>query len=149
MATAINTENNITKGIKLAQNKYYKAALDLFEESHYMERNYVAMSYYALSLAAVKKDFKNAMLICSKAAKEDFSNPVIYLNAARIYLLQGRKDLAVKALRKGLAIDSTNKALVKEITGLGTRRKPFIGFLSRDNIINTLVGSVTYKLGRH
>ena len=144
----MDTKNDVTRGIKLAQGKYFKAALNLFEGAVYMDKNHTAMSYYALSLAAAKKDFKNAIIICARSMKEDFSNPIIYLNTARIYMLQGRKDLAVKTLRKGLVIDHTNRALIKEIQRFGTRRKPFIGFLSRDNIINTLIGSATYKFSR-
>lgn len=151
----MDTENVITRGIKLAQKGDFEEALGIFEEAlkicegiDYLDANQAAKSYYALSLATVRQEFRRSINICSEAAINDYHNPVIYLNASKIYRLYGKRNMAVKALRKGLRIDNTNMVLIKELEGLGARRRPFIGFLSRNNVINTLIGAATYKFGK-
>ncbi len=136
------------KAIDLAEKCRYAEALKLFEVGDSYREEPVATSYYALCVAAVREDYDEALELCAHAAKRELYNPVIYLNAGRIFLAKGRKDLAVKAFTKGLRIDRKHPAILRQIRMLGVRRRPPLPFLPRGNPINKYLGLISYRLGR-
>ena len=134
------------EAINLAKKGDYKEALKAFDTDKSYAEDGLALSYYALSLAAVKKDYNTAIKACVAAAKIDHFNVHIYLNAGKVYLLAGKKEQAIKTLQKGLRIDPTNQHILKQLKTLGSRQKPFFPFLSRGSVLNVVAGKIAHSL---
>jgi Flp pilus assembly protein TadD len=97
-------------------------------------------SLLGLSIAYVERDFEGARTLCESAAKQEFFNPEVYLNLARVYLVFGRRSEALRYLRRGQMIDPGNERIQHEMRGLGRRRTPILPFLPRRHPINRALG---------
>ena len=85
---------------------------------------------------------------CIIAAETELNNPEVFLILARACLIMSRRKMALKAISQGLAIDTDYKKLQNLRRTLGVRREPVLGFLSRDNFMNIILGRLSYKLGQ-
>lgn len=135
----------IDKGIELVGEGLHKEALDVFEEKLAFTKDPTAMSYYALCLAVVERNFEHALSLSMMAIKRDDKNPVMYLNLGRIFIRNGQKTLALRVFMRGLRLDRRHEELIKEIKTVGIRREPVFNFLSRGNIVNRIFGRLTYS----
>jgi len=97
-------------------------------------------SLLGLSVAYVERDFTRARTLCESAAKQEFFNPDVYLNLARVYLVFGRRSEALRYLRRGQMIDPGNESIRLEMRELGSRRTPIVPFLPRGHPINRALG---------
>ncbi|MBW2268237.1 MAG: tetratricopeptide repeat protein [Deltaproteobacteria bacterium] len=97
-------------------------------------------SYYGLCLGLAEKRFDKALELCRSAAKEEFFNPLLYHNLARVHLAFGFKAEALRYLRRGLMIDPECVAITGELERLGQRRRPALGFLRRQHPFNRWLG---------
>ena len=91
-------------------------------------------------MALVERRFDRALELCRSAAKEEFFNPELYHNLARVHLAFGFKAEAIRYLRRGLMIDPECQAICSELRQLGVRRRPVLGFLRRQNTLNRWFG---------
>jgi tetratricopeptide (TPR) repeat protein len=103
-------------------------------------------SYYGLCLGLAERRFDKALELCRSAAKEEFFNPLLYHNLARVHLAFGFKSEALRYLRRGLMIDPECDAIAGELEGLGVRRRPALRFLRRKNPINRWLGRLRNRL---
>lgn len=138
---------SIEKGIYLAKNRRFEDAIKVFEEGLCFTQHSIAMSYYALCIAEVEGNYDKAVSLCLMAAQREFYHPDVYLNLGKIFLLNGKKSVAVKSFKKGLHLDKTHAELVSLIKKLGVRRKPIIPFLPRHNFVNRLLGKLSHRWG--
>ena len=90
----------------------------------------------------VDRRFDKALSLCRSAAKEEFFNPALYHNLARVHLAFGFKAEGVRYLRRGLMIDPGNAALAEDLRVLGIRRAPAMPFLSRRHVLNRWLGAL-------
>ena len=104
-----------------------------------------ALSLYSLTLAHQNR-LKEAIDTCRLAIKRDPGNATARLHMAKIYLLADSRRRAVDELQKGLAASPKNPELLALQRELGTRRKPVIGFLSRNNPLNVKLGKARAQL---
>jgi tetratricopeptide (TPR) repeat protein len=141
---------------KLLSRKNNREALKILREAveEYPEDPLI-VSYYGYLTAVVDKKYAKGTNICKKAMERlDLAFPPItrsshaalYLNLGRTYLAGGEKKAALAAFNNGLKIDGANHDLLWEIKKLGTRKKPPLQFLSRDNPINKYIGLLLAKL---
>ncbi|BAZ93381.1 hypothetical protein TspCOW1_16790 [Thiohalobacter sp. COW1] len=88
-----------------------------------------------------------ALNLCRSAARaERYDGDVHeYLAKAELHL-QHRKQ-ACEAIVRGLRADRTHAGLRQLRRQMGIRRPPVLGFLSRDNPLNRLIGRLTYRRG--
>jgi len=133
---------SVEDAVMLARDGKLSDALRIFDEDLLFTLSPVAMSYYALCLAAMEGSYDKAMSLCLTAAEKEFYNPEIYHNLGKIFLLNGQKTLAIKAFRKGIKFDGGNHTLIEEIKRLGLRRRPIISFLPRGNFVNRILGRI-------
>jgi predicted Zn-dependent protease len=106
-------------------------------------------SSYALALALVRGQFLGAVELARAAVRQEFYNPDLYLNLARIYLAFDFKADAIRFLRRGLMVDPENNAVQRRLADLGIRRRPPIRFLPRNHAINRFLGRMQARvLGR-
>jgi len=100
-------------------------------------------SFHGLMLVYAGQS-KGIELCRSASASECFDGDVFY-NLARAELELNHRRQAVLALRRGLSFDSTHPDLLRLRKRLGVRRGLVIPFLGRDNILNKLLGKLTYQ----
>jgi len=99
-------------------------------------------SYYGLCLALAERRFDKALELCRSAAKEEFFNPLLYHNLARVHLSFGFKAEGIRYLRRGLMIDPGNELIAASLKDLGVRRRPPLRFLSRRHRLNRWLGGL-------
>jgi tetratricopeptide (TPR) repeat protein len=97
-------------------------------------------SFFGLCLGLGERRFDRALELCRSAAKEEFFNPALYHNLARLHLAFGFKAEGLRYLRRGLMIDPQNAPILAEMRALGVRRRPVLGFLRRGHLINRWMG---------
>jgi len=134
----------------LKTRRLQEASAMLFEVCERFTRNgervpATALSLYSLTLAHQNR-LKEAIDTCRLAIKRDPENATARLHMARIYLLADSRRRAVEELSRGLLLSPKNPELLALQRELGTRRKPVIGFLSRDNPVNVKLGKARSQL---
>ena len=67
------------------------------------------------------------------------------LSAATAELKLRHRKRACSAVKLGLKLDPRDTDLIGLRTRMGSRRKPCLQFLSRDNLLNKWLGRVTYQ----
>ena len=104
-------------------------------------------SFYGLALAIVERRFAEAAELCNSSLKQEFFNPDLYLNAARVYLEFGFKADAIRCLRRGRMIDPSHREITSLLRELGQRRGPVLRFLPRTHRLNVWLGHARHRLG--
>jgi len=107
-----------------------------------------ALEYFraANRLDPTSPRFDKALDLCRSAAKEEFFNPALYHNLARVHLAFGFKAEGIRYLRRGLMIDPENAPIMADLKVLGVRRLPPLRFLSRRHMLNRWLGAVRRHL---
>ncbi|MEL7060492.1 MAG: hypothetical protein AAGN46_10740 [Acidobacteriota bacterium] len=104
-------------------------------------------SYLGFGLARHRRQIPKGIRLCRQAIRLEFYQPENYLNLARTCLLSERyRREAVAAVRDGLKIDPGHAELLALQARLGARRQPVLGFLSRRNLLNRLLGWLRHQL---
>jgi tetratricopeptide (TPR) repeat protein len=141
---------------ELLKGKNKRSAFRLLSEAveHHPEDPFI-LSYYGCLDAIANKNFREGIDACLLAIEtlkkkvpfsEDFLFPVFYLNLGRAYIAAGKKQEAMDAFNKGLAVDGQNKDILWEVRKLGVRRVPPVPFLKRSNPINRYIGLMLHAL---
>jgi len=98
-------------------------------------------SYYGLAIGLARGRYHEALDLCQSAVKQEFFNPDLYLNVARLNLCFGFKAEALRYLRRARMIDPANPS-IRELYGeLGFRSQPVLRFLPRRHVLNRWLGS--------
>jgi tetratricopeptide (TPR) repeat protein len=138
---AFTAEEHYRRGRELMEQDREAEALAEFRTAHNLDRaNPRYRSFFGLMLALVERRFDRALELCRSSAKEEFFNPELYHNLARVHLAFGFKAEAIRYLRRGLMIDPGHAPMTHDLERLGTRRRPFLGFLPRRHPMNRLLG---------
>ncbi|HTP64157.1 MAG TPA: tetratricopeptide repeat protein [Geobacteraceae bacterium] len=139
------TEELFAKGVMAVDRGNWLVALSCFEKIVQEDGRTASLSYFAVCIARERGLFNTAEALCREAIEKDAENPLHYLNLGRVFLYQGRKMEAIGTFREGLHF-SADKRLIDELNRLGTRKKPVVPFLGRDNPINKYLGILMTKL---
>jgi tetratricopeptide (TPR) repeat protein len=143
MQGSVTAEESYRRGRDLLARSELDAALGHFRTAHQIDRASPRYrSFYGLGLALVERRFDRALELCRSAAKEEFFNPELYHNLARVHLAFGFKAEAIRYLRRGLMIDPGSSAMLADLHELGLRRRPVLGFLPRRHPVNRLLGRI-------
>ena len=136
-------------GCSLYEGGNPEAALEPLREAfEHASNNARVRSYYGLCLGLVERRFETSVELCQSAAQQEFFNPDLYLNLARLHLGFGFKVEGVRYLRRGLMIDPGNLAILAMLQKLGDRRAPVLGFLPRAHPVNRWLGSMRFRMAR-
>jgi tetratricopeptide (TPR) repeat protein len=98
------------------------------------------LSYYGLTLAILKRKYREAVELCQKAIKQQFLDPYHYVNLAKVYVAMEQRKKAIQTLESALAQMPRNKVVIAYWKTIGLRGRPPIPFLSRDNPLNKALG---------
>ncbi|MEJ2142773.1 MAG: hypothetical protein P8Y24_10555 [Gammaproteobacteria bacterium] len=83
---------------------------------------------------------------CLKAAEEENLHTDVFYNLGYVASKYGKREMALKAIAQGRAIDPYDTQLIHLRRALGLRRKPVLGFLSRKNLLNIILGKISYLI---
>ena len=141
MHASFTAEEHYRRGRDLLRDGKEREAFDHFRTSYHLDpANPRYRSHYGLGLALAERRFDRALELCRSAAKEEFFNPELYHNLARVHLAFGFKAEAIRYLRRGLMIDPGNSPMVDDLRCLGLRQAPVLAFLPRRHPMNRLLG---------
>jgi tetratricopeptide (TPR) repeat protein len=114
------------RGRALFESGRHEAALPLLRSAHASAGHDARIrSWYGLCLGLVERRFEEAVSFCLSAAKQEFFNPDLYWNLARLHLGFGFKAEGVRFLRRGLMIDPAHGAIRAALQDLGTELRRF------------------------
>jgi tetratricopeptide (TPR) repeat protein len=141
MRATFTAEDEYRRGRELLDGGRYSEALECFRSAHRLDpRSAVYRSFLGVAIAASERRFHHALELCRSAAKEEFFNPELYHNLARVHIAFGFKSEAIRYLRRGLMIDPGHVALNEALARLGRRRRPVLDFLPRRHPVNRVLG---------
>ncbi|HVH07938.1 MAG TPA: hypothetical protein VNE71_18240, partial [Myxococcota bacterium] len=90
MDATFTAEEQYRRGRALLAEDRHPDALECFRSAHQIDRaNPRYRSFYGLGLALVERRFEKALELCRSAAKEEFFNPELYHNLARVHMAFG------------------------------------------------------------
>jgi tetratricopeptide (TPR) repeat protein len=146
MDATFTAEEQFRRGKALLGEGRHAEALECFRCAHQVDRaNPRYRSHFGLGLALVERRFDRALELCRSAAKEEFFNPELYHNLARVHMAFGYKSEAIRYLRRGLMIDPGHRALAEELEQLGRRQLPVLQFLPRNHPVNRWLGRLRHR----
>lgn len=141
MDSSSTADEHFHRGVIAMDNESIDSALEHFRAAQRLEPTSPRYrSFYGLCLAIGERRFDQALELCRSAAKEEFFNPALYRNLARVHLTFGFKAEGVRYLRRGLMIDPANEEIIRDLQELGVRRRPSLGFLPRGHLVNRWLG---------
>jgi tetratricopeptide (TPR) repeat protein len=105
-------------------------------------------SYYGLTLGLARRRYQEALDLCQSAVKQEFFNPELYVNVARLNLAFGFKAESLRYLRRARMIDPGNAAINRMLDELGPRATPVLSFLPRRHLVNRWLGNARYALSQ-
>jgi tetratricopeptide (TPR) repeat protein len=145
------TKPTIEQAINVARHEDYLRALNMFVEvygdgvpSVKNPKDAAGLSFFALTVALVKRDFRNAIEICKRAINLEFYNGDHHANLSRIYLAAGNRKKAVETADAGLKVVPDHEYLMEVRKELGVRARPAVPVLSRTNPINISLGQARH-----
>jgi len=134
------------EGLKQLKEEELLAALAAFrlaiKNSIDDEYSSLYASYHGLVNARLGNP--NGLRQCRLAAHFEEHHAEVFLNLARVEILEGNRNRALDALRSGLRLDPAHTDLRQMRNELGVRRRPCIGWLNRENRVNQALGKLTH-----
>ncbi len=105
-------------------------------------------AYCGYGVARFERKLEEGLKLCTHAVRAAPSDSHGFYNLARVHLLRGDRRRAVKALKQGAALNPGHRALRELQMGIGTRARPVLKFLSRDNVLNVWLGRARARFRR-
>lgn len=135
-------------GLAFYQKKQWKTAARHFGQAeqragHDDVHMHLYMSYQGL--CQVLSGDISGLNLCRYAASMETLQATVLQNLAIAELKLRHRKRACSAIRLGLRLDSKHAGLIKLRTRIGVRRKPYLQFLSRDNLLNKWLGRITHQ----
>ncbi len=147
MDASCSAEEHFRRGDAALEAKDHVRALEHFRAANRLDPTSPRYrSYFGLCLGLAERRFDRALDLCRSAAKEEFFNPALYHNLARVHLAFGFKAEGIRYLRRGLMIDPENAPIAADLQVLGIRRSPLLRFLSRRHALNRWLGALRRHL---
>jgi tetratricopeptide (TPR) repeat protein len=97
-------------------------------------------------IAKQRGQLTRAFELCRGAIEHDPDNPLHYLYLGKVYLLTGNTYEALQAFRRGRTLGNCPE-IERMLESIGTRKRPAIPLLSRDNLLNKYLGIILGRLG--
>ena len=147
MSPKSNAEELFWRGQRLLEAGHNRDALRNLRASYEIDPDSPqCSSYLGLAVALAEKQFRNGEKLCYHAIRREFYRADFYFNLGRVFLAAGRKEEAVRAMKKGLQMDRTHDSIKEALSHLGFRKRPFIRFLPRDHFLNRGFGMIRTQL---
>ncbi|MGA7800720.1 MAG: hypothetical protein WCC36_07900 [Gammaproteobacteria bacterium] len=103
-------------------------------------------AYHGLGLVLIGD--LSGLNLCRRAASDERHDAEVFACQARAELQLNHRRRAWEALCRGLHLEPAHPALRRLRLQMGVRRSPLVPFLSRDHVVNRILGRLTYRHGR-
>lgn len=135
------------EGIYRWKNENLEEALRCFQRAHELNPKDPHIASY-LGLVLVNSGIHDrGFQLCREALKKKPLDEEVIFNLGQAYLMSSRRNEARLTFLRGARICDDKQRFLGELIRMGIRRKPIIGFLSRDNHLNRWLGKLTYRPG--
>jgi len=132
--------------VDLTENRVNEAIENLREAYSLAPQSASIRPFLGLALARGAGPFSEARELCEGAAKQEFFNPELYLNLAKVFLRFDRRSEALRYLRRGAMIDPGHEPIHQMIASLGNRKLPIVPFLPRRHPVNRALGTARSRV---
>lgn len=143
--------NDFSEGVKFFAVGNYDVAIEFFTEVANLvgpaDPNYNVYRSW-LGLAQAMQGQTGGLVLCRLAAKEEAHQGDVFFNLARAEFRIGDADKALRALEQGRRVSPGHAGISDMLARRNRRRDPAIPFLSRNNVLNKLIGKLTWKLAK-
>jgi tetratricopeptide (TPR) repeat protein len=147
MDTTFTAQEYFERGRMLLEEGQEAAAFEHFRTAHQIDpASPRYRSYYGLGLALVQRRFDRALELCRSASKEEFFNPELYHNLARVHLSFGFRAEGIRYLRRALMLEPAHEPTLAELRRLGVRLPPVLRFLPRRHLLNRWLGQLRSRI---
>ena len=136
------------EGLAAWKQRKIEKALHYFQKAHDIDPKEALFASY-LGVTLVKAGILGrGFELCKLAVrKRPFNGDVLY-NLGQAYVFANNRAQARKAFLLGAKSSRDGEPFLDALLHMGVRRKPLIGFLSRDHLLNRWLGKLTYRPGR-
>ncbi len=135
----------VKKGITAADRGNTLDALLHFENAARLGSTPTLNAYLGYCMARERQQFKEAIGLCHQALAMEPEQAIHYLNLGRVFLVAGKKQLAIETFRQGLKRER-HHLILEELKALGIRRRPVVPALSRSHPVNRYLGRAFSRL---
>jgi tetratricopeptide (TPR) repeat protein len=136
------------KGISWWNKKRFDNALHCLQRAYELQPDNPFIQSY-LGLARVKmRAIDEGLELCRHALRRKPFQDDLVFNMGQAYLMAGNRAEARKTFLLGAKGCDNHQRFLNALKDMGVRRKPVIGFLSRDHLINRWLGKLTYRAGK-
>jgi tetratricopeptide (TPR) repeat protein len=143
--------NDFREGMQFFEVGNYDVALEFFTEvANLVGRDDGQYNVYRswLGLTQAMQGQRGGLVLCRLAAKEEAREGEVFFNLARAEFRIGDVDKALRALEQGHRVSPDHTGIHDMLARLDRRRDPAIPFLSRNNVLNRLIGKLTWRMAR-
>ena len=106
----------------------------------------VVYSFLGYGVARFQGKLREGIKLCEHSLKIQYYEADNHWNLARCQALAGERQTAHQTIDHGLKLDPGHEGLLATKKELGVRRKPVLGFLSRDNPVNVWLGRMRHSI---
>lgn len=141
-------EQLFKEGLAAWRQRKIEKALRYFQKAHDIDPDEALFASY-LGVTLVKAGiFGRGLELCKLAVRRRPFNGDLLYNLGQAYLFANNRAEARKAFLLGAKSSMDGKPFLNALLQMGVRRKPVIGFLSRDHFLNRWLGKLTYRPDR-
>lgn len=130
----------------IEEGRHQEAEMFLRQALERVPDNKECQSYIAVCLAG-KRKYVSAEKLAKNVIRNNPFDAIAYYALGRVNLLGSRRGSAFHNLAKARHLASGDNDLEHEVERLDPRRKPVIGWLSRNNILNRMLGRLRANVG--
>ena len=105
----------------------------------------IVYSFFGYGVARYQGNTREGIKLCEHALKIQYYEADNHWNLARIQAFSGDRLAAFQTISRGLKLDPGHEGLIGSQKEIGVRRKPMLGFLSRDNPLNIWLGRLRHS----
>src|SRR5262245_58841086 len=143
MSSHASAQEHFRQGREDLRDQALDRALAHFRTAHRLDPGSARYrSFYGLVLGLCERRWEQALELCRSAARDEFFDPIHYLNLAQLHLAFGFKAEGLRLLKRGLMIAPDHEEILEALRALGVRRRPPLGFLRRENALNRWLGKL-------
>lgn len=106
------------------------------------------LSLYGLCVAVESEDYESARRICEKAVRMSPNDPLNRVNLGKVLRLEGNTGAAYGEFLTAWKLDRMHPAPASELSRMGIRRPPVLGFLPRSHWLNIRLGRLRANMIR-
>ncbi|BCS55621.1 tetratricopeptide repeat protein [Geobacter sp. SVR] len=144
--TGVMAERDFVRALKELDDRNVLTALACLERALAVRDDPHWYSRLGFCIAKERGHVTRGIELCNAALEHEPEDAVHHLYLGKIHLLAGQKNEALQVFRQGMAVGG-NPEIEAALKAIGTRKRPVISFLPRDNPLNKHLGILLARLG--